>query len=101
MRQIPIEPLQPINNSVTNYKDNSVGLLVSVFDVVPAAAPDPLLVEALGSAGPGTAARRQLTFATRPRDGVHYPGRCDRMRERRLATSCQPNQRPVKSFITR
>jgi len=78
----PLVILLPFTNV-----DKALRKLVSVFDVVPAAAPDPLLVEALGSAGPGTAARRQLTFATRPRDGVHYPGRCDRMRERRLATS--------------
>ncbi len=59
-------------------------LLVSIFNVIAAAAPNPFLVEILGSEGSGAAARRELTFSAGPWNRVDDTGGGDRMGERRF-----------------
>lgn len=61
-------------------------LLVSVFNVVSASAPDPLLIETLGSQSPGASAGGELPFPAGPRDGMDHSGGGDGMGESRFTT---------------
>ncbi len=74
---------------------NGLSVLVSVFDVVAAAAPDPLLVERFGPVGPRAAARRQLALAAGARHRMDDAGRGDGVRETRLATPLK-KKKPVR-----
>ena len=62
-----------VNNFVDRKRtiNETIDLLVSIFNVVSASSPDPFLVEALGSKSSRTATRRQLTFATSSRNWMH------------------------------
>lgn len=62
-------------------------LLVSVVDVVPAAAPDPLRLELAGPGGLGAAAGGQLAVAAPARHAVSHPRGRDRVREGSLSRS--------------
>ena len=63
-------------------------VLVTVEDVVAAAAPDPLLLELGGGLGLGAATRVKLAVPAAAADAVDHPGRGHGVGKRRLLGSC-------------
>lgn len=64
-----------------------LGEAISVLDVVPAAAPQPVPGQVLGAGGAAAAAGGQLALPARAADGVHHAGRAHRVGERRLSAA--------------
>jgi len=63
-------------------------LLVAVLEIIPASAPDPIALQVLGPATPGTSARRQLAVPTGTADGVDHSSGGDRVNERGFPARC-------------
>ena len=54
---------------------------VSILNVIPASAPDPVLLKGFRSSCSGTTTVGQLSISTGSSNGVNYSGRCDGMSE--------------------
>lgn len=72
-------------------------LLVAVFEIIPASAPDPIALQVLGPATHGTAARRQLAVPAGTADGVDHSGGGDRVNERGFPARCEADSVSFRS----
>lgn len=70
---------------------------VSVVDVVPAAAPQPVSGQVPGSSGSAAAAGRELAFPARPAHCIHHTGCTDGVRERCFPAAWRKHQHTQES----
>lgn len=81
-----------VNSLALSGVHELLGEAISVLDVVPAAAPQPVPGQVLGPRGAAAAAGGQLALPARAAHGVDHAGRAHRVGERRLPAACTETQ---------